>query len=148
MVPVPLIQKRVSGAALEPRFQVAVLDVPGLSPLPTQPAVDPFNFVSRVQLPVLMLSGEYDQTYPLETAALMVMAGHQLPDDAYDMVSNNVRRAIGLPEVHFRPGDPADLVAIDAASIRGAIADAPMSRRVFRGGKLVASADQQTSVHR
>ena len=55
--------------ALEPRFQVAVLDVPGLSPLPTQPAVDPFNFVSRVQLPVLMLSGEYDQTYPLETSA-------------------------------------------------------------------------------
>ncbi len=55
--------------ALEPRFQAAVLDVPGLSPLPTQPAVDPFNFVSRVQLPVLMLSGEYDQTYPLETMA-------------------------------------------------------------------------------
>jgi predicted esterase len=55
--------------AVEPRFRAAVLDVPGLSPLPTQPVVDPFNFVSRVQLPVLMLSGEYDQTYPLETSA-------------------------------------------------------------------------------
>ena len=55
--------------AVEPRFRAAVLDVPGLSPLPTQPIVDPFNFVSRVQLPVLMLSGEYDQTYPLETSA-------------------------------------------------------------------------------
>ena len=55
--------------AVEPRFRAAVLNVPGLSPLPTQPVVDPFNFVSRVQLPVLMLSGEYDATYPLETSA-------------------------------------------------------------------------------
>jgi dienelactone hydrolase len=55
--------------AVEPRFRAAVLNVPGFSPLPTQPVVDPFNFVPRVQLPVLMLSGEYDQTYPLETSA-------------------------------------------------------------------------------
>lgn len=95
---------------------------------------DPFNLVGRSD--------------PLETAALMVMAGHQLPDDAYDMVANNVRRAIGLAPVTIEPGSPADLVAIDAPSIRGAIADAPMSRRVFRGGRLVASADQQTAVHR
>jgi cytosine deaminase len=95
---------------------------------------DPFNLVGRSD--------------PLETAALLVMAGHQLPEQAYDMVSNNVRRAIGLPEVRFQPGDPADLLAIDAPSIRAALADAPMSRRVFRGGQLVASADQQTSVHR
>jgi len=95
---------------------------------------DPFNLVGRSD--------------PLETAALMVMAGHQLPDTAYEMVSGNVRRAIGLPAVRLEPGDPADLVAIDAPSIRGAIADAPMSRRVFRRGVLVASADQQTTVYR
>ncbi len=95
---------------------------------------DPFNLVGRSD--------------PLETAALMVMAGHQMPDTAYEMVSNNVRRAIGLPEVRLRPGDPADLVVVDAPSIRGAIADAPMSRRVFKGGVLVASADQRTAIHR
>ena len=95
---------------------------------------DPFNLVGRSD--------------PLETAALMVMAGHQLPDAAYDMVGNNGRRALGLPPVDMKPGDPADLVAIDAPSIRGAIADAPMSRRVYRGGVLVASADQHTRVHR
>lgn len=95
---------------------------------------DPFNLVGRSD--------------PLETAALMVMAGHRLPDQAYDMVSNNVRRAIGLAPVTMSVGDPADLVAIDAASVRGAIADAPMSRRVFRAGALVASADQSTTVHR
>lgn len=95
---------------------------------------DPFNLVGRSD--------------PLETAALMVMAGHQLPDVAYDMVSTNVRQALGLPVVSVAVGSPADLVAIDAPSIRGAIADAPMSRRVFRRGRLVASADQQTTVHR
>lgn len=94
---------------------------------------DPFNLVGRSD--------------PLETAALLVMAGHQLPDQAYDMVSNNVRRAIGLPEIHFKPGDPADLLAIDAPSIRAALADAPMSRRVFRRGRLIASADQETRLY-
>ncbi len=95
---------------------------------------DPFNLVGRSD--------------PLETAALMVMAGHQLPDVAYDMVSTNVRAALGLPAVSLEVGSPADLLAIDAPSIRGAIADAPMARRTFRRGRLVASADQQTAVHR
>lgn len=95
---------------------------------------DPFNLVGRSD--------------PLETAALLVMAGHLDPDDAYTLVSNNVRAAMGLDAVSFEVGDPADLVAIDAPSTRGAIADAPMSRRVFRRGRLVASADQTTTVHR
>lgn len=95
---------------------------------------DPFNLVGRSD--------------PLETAALMVMAGHKLPDDAYDLVSNNARRAMGLDPVTISVGDPADLVAIDAPTLRGAIADAPMSRRVFRHGRLVASADQSSAVHR
>lgn len=94
---------------------------------------DPFNLVGRSD--------------PLETAALMIMAGHQLPDTAYDMVSNNVRRAIGLAPVTMSVGDPADLVAIDAPSIRGAIADAPMARQTFKGGRLVASASQQTHIY-
>ena len=95
---------------------------------------DPFNLVGRSD--------------PLETAALMVMAGHRLPADAYDMVSNVARRVMGLDPVNFEPGDPADLMAIDAPSLRGAVADAPMSRRVYRRGRLVASADQQTRVLR
>ena len=78
----------------------------------------------------------------------MVMAGHKLPEDAFDLVSNNARRAMGLDPVTVSVGDPADLVAIDAPTLRGAIADAPMSRRVFRHGRLVASADQSTAVHR
>jgi cytosine deaminase len=95
---------------------------------------DPFNLVGRSD--------------PLETAALMVMAGHQTPDDSYSMVSTNARRALDLPESSIQPGDVADLVAIDAPSVRAAIADAPMSRRVFRRGVLVASADQDLRIHR
>lgn len=95
---------------------------------------DPFNLVGRSD--------------PLETAALLVMAGHVLPDDAYAMVSNDVRATLGLPRVTMQVGDPADLLAIDAPSIRGAIADAPMARRVYRAGRLVASADQTLTVHR
>lgn len=95
---------------------------------------DPFNLVGRSD--------------PLETAALMVMAGHQLPDVAYDMVSNNVRRGIGLAEVAIAPGSAADLVAIDAPSTRGAIADAPMSRKVFKTGRLVAESSQSSEIFR
>ena len=85
---------------------------------------------------------------PLETAALLVMAGHQFPDDAYRMVSNDAREGIGLPRIDIASGAPADLLVIDAASRREAIADAPMSRRVYHRGELVASADQSTQILR
>ena len=95
---------------------------------------DPFNLVGRSD--------------PLETAALMVMAGHLRPDDAYEMVANNARVALGLAPVAFEVGDPADFMAIDAPSIRGAIADASMSRRVYRAGRLTAESEQYSTIHR
>ena len=95
---------------------------------------DPFNLVGRSD--------------PLETAALMVMAGHQRPDDAFEMVANNARAALGLAPVYFEVGDPADFMAIDAPSIRGAIADATMSRRVYRAGHLTAVSEQCSTIHR
>ena len=55
--------------ALEPRFQAAVLNVWGLSPTPTQGVVDPFNFLPRVEVPTLVLSGQFDPIFPLETSA-------------------------------------------------------------------------------
>lgn len=94
---------------------------------------DPFNLMGRSD--------------PLETAALMVMAGHRSPEVAYDMVSNAPRAAMGLAPVNFQVGDPADFVAIDAPTVRAAIAEAPMSRRTFHAGCLVASSDQQTRLY-
>jgi len=95
---------------------------------------DPFNLVGRSD--------------PLETAALMVMAGHRSPEAAYDMVSNAPRKAMGLAPINFQVGDPADFMAIDAPTVRGAIADAPMSRRTFHAGVLVASSDSTARLYR
>jgi cytosine deaminase len=53
-------------------------------------------------------------------------------------VSNDARRALGLPEVQLRPGAPADLLAIRAKTPREAIATANPERVVIRGGRIVA----------
>lgn len=88
---------------------------------------DPFNTVGR---------GD-----PMETAALLVMAGHLLPEEAYRSVSTAARRALGLPAAAglvVAPGDPAELVALPAASVRAAIADAPPARVVIHAGRVVS----------
>jgi cytosine deaminase len=95
---------------------------------------DPFNPVGRSD--------------PLETASLLVVAGHQFASVAYDMVSNESRAAMGLPRVTMAVGDPADLVAIDAPNTRAAVADAPADRMVFRRGRLVATTTRTTAIHR
>jgi dienelactone hydrolase len=61
---------RMSSVALavDGRFKVAVLYVAGFRFPASMPEVDPFNFVSRVKIPVLMLNGRYDHYFPVETA--------------------------------------------------------------------------------
>jgi cytosine deaminase len=95
---------------------------------------DPFNLVGRSD--------------PLETASLLVMAGHMLPEEAYAMVSTNVREMMGLEPVTLSVGSVADLLAINAPSVRGAIADASGDRMVFRAGRLVASSRHHRELHR
>lgn len=88
---------------------------------------DPFNTMGRAD--------------PLETAALMVMAGHLLPEEAYEACSLAVRRALGRPAaaaLDVAPGDPADLLAVPAASLRAALADAPAGRTVIAGGRVLS----------
>jgi len=84
----------------------------------------------------------------LETAALLVMAAHQLPPAAMDLVSNAGREVLGLDRVEMRVGDPADFFAITAPSVRGAIADAPRDRMVFRQGRLVAQRTETATIVR
>ncbi|MBD30554.1 MAG: hydrolase [Acidimicrobiaceae bacterium] len=95
---------------------------------------DPFNLMGRSD--------------PLETASLMVMAGHQSIENAFQMVSANARKAMGLESACLNQGDLADFVAIDASSLGAAMADAPMNRRVFKAGKLVASVDQTSAIYK
>lgn len=95
---------------------------------------DPFNPIGR---------GD-----PLETAALLVLAGHQLPEVAYRMVSNDAREALGRGRVEIQAGNVADLVAIPVGSEREAIATAHPDRMVFKAGRLVASSIVRTTIHR
>jgi eukaryotic-like serine/threonine-protein kinase len=56
--------------AVEPRLKVAVLHVAGLYFARPLPEVDPFNFLPRIKIPMLMLNGRYDDYYPLETSQI------------------------------------------------------------------------------
>lgn len=91
---------------------------------------DPFNTMGR---------GD-----PLETASLLVTAGHLSTDQAYDAVSRAVRLVMGLDEVTITPGSPAELLAIKAATVREAVAAAPADRMVFHRGRLVARTTTST----
>jgi cytosine deaminase len=85
---------------------------------------DPFNPLGRAD--------------PLETAALLVLAGHLTPDAAYTAVSAGARAAMGLPPVEVAAGAPAELLAVPARSVREAIAFAPHERVVVHHGRVVA----------
>jgi pimeloyl-ACP methyl ester carboxylesterase len=52
----------------EDRFRIAVLFEGGLYQGRPASEADPFNFLPRVQIPVLMLNGRYDYTFPLESS--------------------------------------------------------------------------------
>jgi len=85
---------------------------------------DPFNPVGRGDC--------------LETASLMIMTGHVLPDHAYDMVSDRVRSLMGLPVAGTAVGQVADLVLVQARSTRETVAFAPTGRIVIRAGRVVS----------
>ena len=54
--------------AVEPRIKSGVLNVGGFWNGRFLPEADPLNFAPRVRVPVLMINGEHDIVFPLETA--------------------------------------------------------------------------------
>lgn len=54
--------------AVEPRLKAAVLISGGLIAQPTQPEVDPFNFLPRVRIPTRMVNVSNDSFFPLKTS--------------------------------------------------------------------------------
>jgi dienelactone hydrolase len=54
--------------AVEPRFKAIVLLVAGLEYQRALPEADPINFLPHITAPVLMLNGQYDHYFPVETA--------------------------------------------------------------------------------
>ncbi|MEM9608699.1 MAG: amidohydrolase family protein [Actinomycetota bacterium] len=93
---------------------------------------DPFNTVGRND--------------PLETAALLVMAGHLTPEDAYAAVSTAVRSTMGLAAAGVDVGERADLLVADVGSVRELVAASPPARTVIRGGVVVADTQVQRVV--
>ncbi len=93
---------------------------------------DPFNSMGR-----------HD---PCETAALMVMAGHLLPHEAWDSVAGAAHRAMGRPVPLLAVGHVADLVSLRAPDLADAIARADQHRRVWKRGRLVAETTVSRSV--
>ncbi|MFV0306345.1 MAG: amidohydrolase family protein [Desertimonas sp.] len=91
---------------------------------------DPFNPLGRA--------------CPLETAGLLVATTHLRADDAWSMVTDAARVALGQLPLAVEVGAPADLVAIRADSTRQAIAFAPTApgaRQVWHRGVRVPRGD-------
>ena len=54
--------------AIEPRFKAGVLQCPGLTFVRMLPEVDPLHFLPRITIPVLMVDGQHDAIFPVETS--------------------------------------------------------------------------------
>lgn len=84
---------------------------------------DPFNVVGR---------GD-----PMETASLLVMASHETAQDAYNLVSENASQVVHREKTSIAIGQPANLVAIPATTVRESIAMGPPDRIVVYGGVVM-----------
>ncbi len=86
---------------------------------------DPFNPIGR--------------GCPFETAALMVLTAHLQPAEAWEFVTDRAAVATGRPPTRIAAGEPADLIAVPARSLREAIATGAPGRRVWRRGVEVTA---------
>jgi cytosine deaminase len=83
---------------------------------------------------------------PLETASLLVTAGHLSIEEALRAVTTDARRVLGLEAAGPVAGAIADLVFVPAGSVAAAVATAPAGRLVIRAGRLVARSTAQCDV--
>ncbi len=74
----------------------------------------------------------------LETAMLLVTAGHLTVDEAYRAVSVGARDVMSMPTAGVEKGMRADLLAIRAHTLGDAVATAPMDRIVLHQGRLIS----------
>ena len=81
--------------AVEKRLKTVVLNVGGMDMNRALPEADQINFLPRIKQPILMLNGEHDMFFPLETAQkpmfnflgtpvadkkiIVFKSGHQVP---------------------------------------------------------------------
>src|SRR6185295_1624920 len=65
--------------ALDPRIKAGVLLMGGLKSGKSAPEVDPFTFAPRVRVPILMLNGDQDFIFPLQTSQQPLFEGLGTP---------------------------------------------------------------------
>lgn len=75
----------------------------------------------------------------LETAMLLVAAGHLTINEAYAAVSTGAREVMALPEAGAAPGLRAEFLAVRGTNLADAVANAPGDRYVIHAGRLVSS---------
>ncbi|MES9518689.1 amidohydrolase family protein [Rhodococcus qingshengii] len=79
----------------------------------------------------------------LETAMLLVTAGHLSVEEAYRAVSDGARDVMSLPKSGIEKDAQAELLAIRAESLEEAVAAAPQDRIVLHQGRLVSMSRTQ-----
>jgi cytosine deaminase len=77
----------------------------------------------------------------LETAMLLVVAGHLTIDEAYALVAEGAREVMGLSPAGPVPGAAAELLAVRASGLAEAVASAPPDRIVIHAGRVVARSE-------
>jgi cytosine deaminase len=85
---------------------------------------DPFNPVGRSDA--------------LETASLLITAGHLTLTEAYAAVSDGARSVMNLEPAGVFVGAKAELLAVRGANLADVVANAPADRYVIHAGRLVA----------
>lgn len=89
----------------------------------------------------------YGRCDPFETANVLALVAHLTADAAWDMVSNDARRAMGCELVELAPGSPANLVAIEGTNLTSALSMASEGRIVIHHGKVVARTSVTRRLH-
>jgi dienelactone hydrolase len=56
--------------SVDHRVKAAVFQIPGLNFAPRRKEVDEFNYLAHLRIPTLVLSGRYDDVFPLETSVI------------------------------------------------------------------------------
>jgi cytosine deaminase len=85
---------------------------------------DPFNPVGRSDA--------------LETAALLITAGHLAPEVAVHLVTDGARAVMGLPVAGAKPGARAEFLAVRGSGLLDVVANAPADRIVIHNGAIVS----------
>ena len=93
---------------------------------------DPFNPVGRAD--------------PLETASLLVVAGHLTVEESMAAVTTGGRRVMGLQVAGPQVGAVADLLACRGSSLRDVVARGPRDRVVLHNGRVVSASVSSIAV--